>query len=190
MFWASLVCFLIAFLGIETMNYFMAAFFGGIGVLLMYLWATKDKRKIDEQKRIRNQKIEDGKSRFGNSQLVRTAISECKANGNQNFSCDVCFDSIKTPITTHFYGDSGLAKLDKKGCELLAYYIGSQVNNDNFIVTTKTKLVGGVSGSYSGYVGADGSISISQDCSADDVLIGYTVYARAPQPVEPPKQAW
>lgn len=190
MFWAAIVCFVIAFIAIEHGEMFMLVVFGGIGAYLMYLWATKDKRKKEEQKRIREQKIQDGKSRFANSQLVRTVISECKANGNQNFSCDVCFDSIKTPITTHYYGDFGLAKLDKKGCELLAYYIGSQVNNDNFIVTTKTKLVGGVSGSYSGYVGADGSISISQDCSAEDVLIGYTVYTRAPQPVEPPKQSW
>ncbi len=190
MFWASLICFLIALIAIEHGEMFMLGFFGGIGVLLMYLHLTKAKREAEKLKRIRQQKIADGQARFGNSRLVRTVISECKVNLSQGFSCDVCYEYIKTPVATHSYDALGLEELDKKGSELLAYYIGSEVAGDDFIVTTKTKLVGGMSGGYSGYVSSDGSISISRDCSAEDILIGYTVYKRAPKPAQPTKQAW
>lgn len=188
---AAIICFVIAAIAIEQGEVFMIVFFGGLGLWLTYLWATKEERRTKELFRIRQQTIEKARARFTCIPLANKAAGECK--GRDEYCCDVCFEYIKTPVATHHYSDYGLQHLDEEGCELLAYYIGWCVGIDSFSVMKETKNVGGVTNTYSGHIDASGNISIVPDCSDAEVVLGYSVYAKKETPTksEPTnKKAW
>ena len=204
-FWA-IICFVAAAIAIETGDMFMLAVFGGLGVLLTYLWAPKDKRAkkraLEEQKqreeaeRQRKEQVRQrALTRFNASPLAVQIIRDMR---NRNWldldykrdGCCIYFDKIATPCQKYTYRDYGLKDLDEADCEELAEYLGLAYGRE-YCVKKMTKFVGGVSSSYSGHIGADGSVSLCRDGWSEEKTIGYKVYSKASvPPAESQGKSW
>lgn len=204
-FWA-IVCFVIAAIAIESGEVFMIVFFGGIGALLTYLWATKDKREKEVHRKTQQRRIETeqkrkeetrrcGLSRFGGSIFAEQLVREFRGRNwldldFRNGGCQIYSDKIVTPCKTYVYINYGLAKLDIKGCEELAEFLGV-VYGRAYSVDKITKFVGGVSDSYSGHINSDGGVSVYRDAWGGDTVIGYKLYSKNTVPPPAPKgKAW
>lgn len=173
--------------------------FAGVGVLLIYLKVTERKRFTHrEQRRIeekKNNTIQSAKLRFNNSTFVTHLIRDCRARNWSdlnyvNGGCQVLTDKIVTPYKTYLYDDFGLNRLDIKGCEQLAVYIG-ELFGRKYEVEEISQFFGGYTGGYSGYVGSDGSISVSRNYSGGERTLGYKVYSTSSKPNPKPQgKAW
>lgn len=201
---AAIICFLLAAIGLEQGEdgLVMTLFFAGIGVLLIYLKVTekerqrkrneqiaeRNKRKAEEEK---NKTIQAAMSRFGNSNFVARLIQDFRIRNWSDLNCggggcQVFEDKIVTPHKTYLYDDFGLNRLDPKGCEQLAVYIGELFGRE-YEVKEMTRAFGGYTGGYSGYVGSDGSISVSRDYSGGTTTLGYKVYSVSSKPSPKPQ---
>lgn len=198
---AAIICFLLAAIALED-DLEVALIFAGIGVLLIYLKVTEKKRfakrekiriereqiRIEEEK---NKTIQSAMSRFGNSNFVARLIQDFRIRNWSDLNyggggCQVLSDKIVTPYKTYLYDDFGLNRLDTKGCEQLAVYIGELFGRE-YGVEEMTRAFGGYTGGYSGYVGSDGSISVSRDYSGGTTTLGYKVYSVSSKPSPKPQ---
>ena len=204
------VCFVLAYLGIETGDPVVAAFFGIIGVWLLYLWATKEERKKkkaeeaekrrEEQRREkeRNEKKElrqQAIARFNTSPFVLQIVKDFRSRNWRDLDyskggCMICCDKIVTPYRTYIYIDHGLARLDRKGCQELAEILGIAYNAANkkpYTAQEITHFSGGLSGSYSGYYNSStGDFSASPDAIESYAFDGYKLYSNDTVPPPPP----
>ena len=203
---SAIICFIIAAIAIESGEIFMIVIFGGLGVLLTYLWATKDKRaeaaKQEEQKkkaeaeRRRKEALrQHATTRFNTSPLAAQIVRDFRSRNwldldYKKHGCSIYFDKITTPCQKYTYLDYGLGKLDEGSCEELAEYLGLAYGRE-YRVEKLTKTVGGVSSSYSGHISADGGVSLCRDGWSEEVTIGYRVYSKASVPPPEAKgKAW
>lgn len=119
----AIICFLIAAFAIETGEVFMIVIFGGLGIWLTYLWATKDeRRKKDAEERRKREEAalrNRAQARFSNSSFVSLVLRDLQRrnwvdleNGN---SCQILKDKIVTAYRTYTYIDYNLQKLDAAG---------------------------------------------------------------------------
>lgn len=191
------VCIILALLGLETGDMFMAALFGGLSVLLIYLKSTKEERKqneFDEAKRKAAEKLRArSNQRFGNSDFAKMVVANLQrlrwtelddVNGIR-----VLRNELITPSRTYKYIDYGLAPLDVAGTYELADFIRSFYHGDDISVGRISDLRGGYTGSYSGYVSSNGGVSMSQDSSFRETIQGYSIRRIRPK-AQPQGAKW
>lgn len=212
------VCFVLAYLGIETGDPVVAAFFGIIGVWLLYMWATKEERKKkkaeeaekrrEEQRREkeRNEKKElrqQAIARFNTSPFVLQIVKDFRSRNWRDLDyskggCVIYYDKIVTPYRTYVYINYDLARLDQNGCQELAEILGmaySQANKQPYTAYTaqeKQRFVGGRSNSISGhYNESTNEFMASPDVVESYVFEGYMLYSNDTVPPPPPTgKAW
>lgn len=204
-FWA-IICFVVTAIAIESGEVFMIITFGGIGILLTYLWATKDKRRQEEAERKRKEKEEAERKRkeetrqralvrFNTSTFATQIIQDFRSRNWRDLDyksggCQIYSDKIITPCQSYVYIDYGWGKLDIKSCEELAEYLGIAYGK-TYSAEAITKFVGGVSSSYSGHISSTGDVSVYRDAWGDDKVIGYKLYSKNTVPPPTPKgKAW
>lgn len=184
----AIICFLVVavniWIGVSGVEYFGLAIYTGLGILLIYL-------KVTRKERIKKKKIRASKKRFGNSAFIAQVIQDFR---NRNWDdldcmhggCKVRWEAIETPHQTYSYISYGLGELDVEGCELLALYLGEAYGGDYEMSKIIVTSGGGHTGVYSGYVGADGSIHISDISEARESIVGYQLRSKSSVPPPPP----
>lgn len=198
-FWA-IICFIITAIAIDQGEQFLIIVFGGLGILLTYLWATRyERRRKREEKRQKKElakKIQSAKERFCDSYFIAQVIQDFQARNWDDLDwgrsgCEVRGDKIVTPCQTYLYASYGLCYLDREGCKLLAIYLG-EAYGGGYEVEAITEPHGCVGMGYSGFIGSDGSVSISRDCDAWDVFVGCKLYSKSsvPLPAPPVGKKW
>lgn len=185
------VCIILTLVALEDGDMLMVAFFGGLSLLLIYLKATeKERRQREAEKtRIRAAEAERRRAaelrtranqRFGNSDFANMVVRNLQLSNwtelNDVNGIRILFEEIITPSQKYRYIDYGLAKLDEKGTRELADYISSFYPGNDIKVSQIVRTVGGFTGGYSGYVGSDGSVSITQDCGGFDKIEGHKIH--------------
>lgn len=204
-FWA-IICFVLAAIAIESGDILMITIFAGLGILFTYLWATREDREKKRREELKKQreelkkqklaeKIQLSKARFSNSAFAAQVIQDFRSRhwGDLDFkrgSCQIFHDKIVTPYQTYLYINYGLGKLDNNGCEQLALYLG-EAYGGGYETKAIERGYGGYSGSYSGYISSDGSVSISPDGGGDFVTVGYELCSKASMtPSNPVGKKW
>lgn len=189
----AIVCFVLAVVSISTGHFLMPGGIGatvvliGVGVLLIYLNTTEEKRAQKKREKKRLERVEQVKSRFANIPFVSLVMRDISIKRPDFVS--VLPKEVKFGDMTYAYADYGLSDLGEKGCEDLAIYIGACYFGE-YETIKKTRFVGGRTGSYSGYVSSTGTVSISPDFSGGEVFAGYTVRKPVPPTPVQPKQKW
>ena len=205
---AAIIFIIITILAIDDgSDMTVTVLFGGLAVLFIYLWATKDARKKKQAENAQKQREEKERQRIAEVQqsaCARFNASPFATQLRQDFAqrgwqdldynngkgCQIYADKIETPCRTYVYIDYGLGKLDMQSCEELAEYLGLASGRE-YVTRKLEKFVGGRSSSYSGYVDSNGHVSISQDADGHDVTIGYSVYIKSTIPPQKPQgKAW
>jgi len=200
-FWA-IIFILITVLALERGAVDMIFFFGIPAAWFTYMWATKDERA--KKKREQNWERQQQKkaqehtemqrramSRFQNSSFASQVIREIRGRSHmdldyQKGGCQVMHDKIVTPYWTYVYDDYGLGKLDDKGIQELAEFLGMALGNAS-AVDPITKFVGGMSNSYTVSENSSGGYSVTRDGWGGDKLVGYKVYNPNTRPAPKPK---
>lgn len=183
------LCIILSLAALESGDMFITAIFGGLSVLLIYLKATekeRQRRKAWEAERKAAEELRArGNQRFGNSSFAKMVVHDLQlsnwADLNDVNGVRILFEEVVTPSRKYRYIDYGLAKLDVKGTQEFADYISSFYHGDDIKVSQIVKTVGGYTGGYSGYVGSDGTVSISQDWSGYDKVEGYMICKVCPK---------
>ena len=117
----AIVCFIIAALAIESGEVFIFALTGGIGVLLVYLKLTENKR--DERSRKESIQRRFEKSSFAS--MVLRDLNSRNWDVLNSGSIQVLTDKIITPYKTYEYATYGLDELGSLDCKDLAIYLAS-----------------------------------------------------------------
>lgn len=153
------------------------------------------RREAEKERRRKDAVRQCAITRFRTSAFVSTLIQDFS---NRNWrdldytqnGCYVYPDKIVTPCQTYIYINYGLANLDMEGCEELAEYLGT-VYGRPYSAVKETKFFGGVSNSYTSYLGSDGSVSTVRDAWGEERTIAYRLYSQNTVPSPPPKgRAW
>lgn len=186
-----IVCAIILFLvvavniSLGSKEYFGLAFYTGLGILLIYLKVTvKERRK----KRI----VRSAKKRFSDSTFIAQVIQDFQARNWDDLNwksngCEIHGDRIVTPYQTYLYSSCGLRNLDHEGFKLLAIYLGEAYGGD-YEMTPIEKIVGyHHTGIYSGYVGTDGDIHMSDISDGSEYVVGYKLHSKSSVPPPAPK---
>lgn len=163
---------------------FVTAVFGGLSVLLIYLKTTEKerwKKKAEEARRKAATELRiRANQRFGNSDFANMVVRNLQhlnwTELNDVKGIRILFKEIVTPSRRYRYIDYGLAELDEKGTLELADYISSFYPGNDIKVSQIVRTVGGYTGGYSGYVGSDGSVSVSQDGGWYDKIEGHEIH--------------
>lgn len=183
------LCIILTLAALESGDMFITAVFGGFSVLLIYLKVTEKERQRRKAWELKKKAAEDlraqGNQRFGNSSFAKMVVHDLQLSNwtdlNDVNGVRILFEEIVTPSRKYRYIDYGLAKLDVKGTQEFADYISSFYHGDDIKVSQIVKTVGGYSGGFSGYVGSDGTVSVSADWSGYDKVEGYMIYKVCPK---------
>lgn len=178
------VCIILTLFALESGDMLMVAIFGGLVIFLIYLKATEKERgekKTEEARRKAATELRNrSNQRFGNSNFAKMVVRNLQLSNwtelNDVNGIRILFEEIITPSQKYRYIDYGLAKLDEKGTRELADYISSFYPGNDIKVSQIVRTVGGFTGGYSGYVGSDGSVSITQDCGGFDKIEGHKIH--------------
>lgn len=178
------VCIILTLAALESGDMFVTAVFGGLSVLLIYLKTTEKKRwkkKAEEARRKAATELRiRANQRFGNSDFANMVVRNLQhlnwTELNDVKGIRILFKEIVTPSRRYRYIDYGLAELDAKGTLELADYISSFYPGNDIKVSQIVKTAGGYTGGYSGYVGSDGSVSVSQDGGWYDKIEGHEIH--------------
>lgn len=178
------VCIILTLAALESGDMFVTAVFGGLSVLLIYLKTTEKerwKKKAEEARRKAATELRiRANQRFGNSDLANMVVRNLQhlnwTELNDVKGIRILFKEIVTPSRRYRYIDYGLAELDEKGTLELADYISSFYLGNDIKVSQIVRTVGGYTGGYSGYVGSDGSASVSQDGGWYDKIEGHEIH--------------
>lgn len=179
------ICIILTLVALEDGgDMLVTAIFGGLSLLLIYLKATEKERRQRKAEEARRKAAEElrirSNQRFGSSYFADVVVRNLQhlnwtelddVNGIR-----VLFEEIITPSQKYRYMDYGLAELDEKGTRELADYISSFYPSNDIKVSQIVRTVGGYTGGYSGYVGSDGSVSISQDWGGYDKIEGHEIH--------------
>ena len=178
------LCIILTLAALESGDMFVTAVFGGLSVLLIYLKTTEKerwKKKAEEARRKAATELRiRANQRFGNSDFANMVVSNLQhlnwTELNDVKGIRILFKEIVTPSRRYRYIDYGLAELDAKGTLELADYISSFYTGNDIKVSQIVRTVGGYTGGYSGYVGSDGSVSVSQDWGGYDKIEGHEIH--------------
>lgn len=193
-----IICFILAAAAIEQGEGLMIVIFGGLGICLAYLGATKDERHKKQQEEARKRAEAElryrARQRFSDSYLANLIVRDLQLRNWVDLEdcngCQVLKTKTITPYQTYIYlEDYGLGTLEEDGCRELATYLSLFYHGD-YEITPIIRSFGGVSNSYSGYIGSDGSVSISQDAWGDDVVDGYRLCKKVVKPKSPQGKKW
>lgn len=178
------LCIILTLAALESGDMFVTAVFGGLSVLLIYLKTTEKerwKKKAEEARRKAATELRiRANQRFGNSDFANMVVRNLQhlnwTELNDVKGIRILFKEIVTPSRRYRYIDYGLAELDEKGTLELADYISSFYPRNDIKVSQIVRTVGGYTGGYSGYVGSDGSVSVSQDGGWYDKIEGHEIH--------------
>lgn len=178
------LCIILTLAALESGDMFVTAVFGGLSVLLIYLKTTEKerwKKKAEEARRKAATELRiRANQRFGNSDFANMVVRNLQhlnwTELNDVKGIRILFKEIVTPSRRYRYIDYGLAELDAKGTLELADYISSFYPGNDIKVSQIVRTVGGYTGGYSGYVGSDGSVSVSQDGGGYDKIEGHEIH--------------
>lgn len=178
------LCIILTLAALESGDMFVTAVFGGLSVLLIYLKTTEKerwKKKAEEARRKAATELRiRANQRFGNSDFANMVVRNLQhlnwTELNDVKGIRILFKEIVTPSRRYRYIDYGLAELDEKGTLELADYISSFYPGNDIKVSQIVRTVGGYTGGYSGYVGSDGSVSVSQDGGWYDKIEGHEIH--------------
>lgn len=209
MYWAGAICLFVAVAGVALggpSTILAGLVWGGVGIFLIYWKATSKQRwaninakkreeELKKQEELKRQTISESKIRFGKSTFGARLIQELNSRNWSDLDytksgCQVFHDKIVTPNKTYLFDDFNLKNLDNRGCEMLAYFIGESYGHTQYDVIPITRAFGGYTNSFSGYVGTDGGVHVSQDYSGGVSTIGYRVYTKKSKPNPKLKQNW
>lgn len=178
------LCIILTLAALESGDMFVTAVFGGLSVLLIYLKTTEKerwKKKAEEARRKAATELRiRANQRFGNSDFANMVVRNLQhlnwTELNDVKGIRILFKEIVTPSRRYRYIDYGLAELDAKGTLELADHISSFYPGNDIKVSQIVRTVGGYTGGYSGYVGSDGSVSVSQDGGGYDKIEGHEIH--------------
>ncbi len=178
------LCIILTLAALESGDMFVTAVFGGLSVLLIYLKTTEKerwKKKAEEARRKAATELRiRANQRFGNSDFANMVVRNLQhlnwTELNDVKGIRILFKEIVTPSRRYRYIDYGLAELDGKGTFELADYISSFYPGNDIKVSQIVRTVGGYTGGYSGYVGSDGSVSVSRDGGWYDKIEGHEIH--------------
>lgn len=178
------LCIILTLAALESGDMFVTAVFSGLSVLLIYLKTTEKerwKKKAEEARRKAATELRIcANQRFGNSDFANMVVRNLQhlnwTELNDVKGIRILFKEIVTPSRRYRYIDYGLAELDEKGTLELADYISSFYPRNDIKVSQIVRTVGGYTGGYSGYVGSDGSVSVSQDGGWYDKIEGHEIH--------------
>lgn len=183
------VCVIITLLALESGEIFMIAIFGGLSAFLIYREATRKKRIENQNERRRQRAAAELRARanrrFGNSNFAKMVVRDLQLSNwaelDDAKGVKVLFKEIITSSRQYRYIDYGLAPLKVDGTKELADYISSFYHGDDLYVSEIIKISGGFTGGYSGFVGSDGSVSLSRDVSGGEYVEGYQILRKRPK---------